>query len=163
MRKMSASTYIFRAVKHLIKMLVLVALIYFAMDATDTLAINQQELLGTRGIILLVALVLLSAAYPSYGFVERLTKGSIVEDRDIIVEMMLKAGYSLQGEREGRLTFRASGPLKRIINMGEDAVYFEQFNQEMLLIGGLRKAAVEAEFRLSGRIRIKYENQDNQA
>lgn len=162
MNRMSAGAYIFRAIKHLVKMAVLVAIIYFLMDATDTLAINQNELLGTRGIVLMVALVLLSAAYPAYGFVERITIGSLQSDRDLIVESMLKGGYSLQRESNHELVFRATSPFRRLIAMGDDAICIRDLGvgaqgEEFISISGLRKGAVEAEFRISGRLRIKRE------
>ncbi len=151
--------YFLRALKHFVKMALLVALIYLAMNATDTLAVNQQELLGTKGIILLVALVALSAAYPSYGFVERTIEGSIAEDRDIILETMARGGYSLSKESDQMISFRASAPLQRLIAMGDDEVCIRQIAPNQLLLSGLRKSTVESEFRLSGRMRIKREQE----
>jgi hypothetical protein len=151
--------YFLRALKHFVKMVALIAIIYLLMYATDTLAVNQQELLGTKGIILLVALVALSAAYPSYGFVERTIEGSIAEDRDIILETMARGGYSLGKESDQVISFRASGPLQRLLAMGDDEVCIRQIAPNKLLLSGLRKSTVESEFRLSGRMRIKREQE----
>lgn len=153
--------YFARALKHFVKMALLVALIYLAMNATDTLGINQQELLGTKGLILLVALVALSAAYPSYGFVERTLEGSIQKDREILVESMIRGGYSLQREEDGQMHFRASSPIRRLLAMGDDKVTIGQLSPNTLSISGQRKGVVEAEFRISSRLRIGREEQNN--
>lgn len=153
--------YFLRALKHFVKMALLVALIYLAMNATDTLGINQQELLGTKGLILLVALVALSAAYPSYGFVERTMEGSIQKDREILVESMIRGGYSLQREEDGQMHFRASSPIRRLLAMGDDKVTIGQPTANTLSISGQRKGVVEAEFRISSRLRIGREEQNN--
>lgn len=153
--------YFLRALKHFVKMALLVALIYLAMNATDTLGINQQELLGTKGLILLVALVALSAAYPSYGFVERTLEGSIQKDREILVESMIRGGYSLQREEDGQMHFRASSPIRRLLAMGDDKVTIGQLTANTLSISGQRKGVVEAEFRISSRLRIGREEQNN--
>lgn len=153
--------YFLRALKHFVKMALLVALIYLAMNATDTLGINQQELLGTKGLILLVALVALSAAYPSYGFVERTMEGSIQKDRELLVESMIRGGYSLQREEDGQMHFRASSPIRRLLAMGDDKVTIGQLSHNTLSISGQRKGVVEAEFRISSRLRIGREEQNN--
>lgn len=153
--------YFARALKHFVKMALLVALIYLAMNATDTLGINQQELLGTKGLILLVALVALSAAYPSYGFVERTMEGSIQKDREILVESMIRGGYSLQREEDRQMHFRASSPIRRLLAMGDDKVTIGQPTPNTLSISGQRKGVVEAEFRISSRLRIGREEQNN--
>lgn len=153
--------YFLRALKHFVKMALLVALIYLAMNATDTLGINQQELLGTKGLILLVALVALSAAYPSYGFVERTLEGSIQKDRELLVESMIRGGYSLQREEDGQMHFRASSPIRRLLAMGDDKVTIGQPTANTLSISGQRKGVVEAEFRISSRLRIGREEQNN--
>ena len=154
--------YFLRALKHFVKMALLVALIYLAMNATDTLGINQQELLGTKGAILLVALVALSAAYPSYGFVERTVEASLEQHRDILVESMLRGGYSLQKEDGGELRFRASGPIRRLLAMGDDAVTIKALTPNTVAIGGVRKGVVEAEFRISSQMRIWRQEHPNQ-
>lgn len=153
--------YFARALKHFVKMALLVALIYLAMNATDTLGINQQELLGTKGLILLVALVALSAAYPSYGFVERTMEGSIQKDRELLVESMIRGGYSLYREEDGQMHFRASSPIRRLLAMGDDKVTIGQATPNTLSISGQRKGVVEAEFRISSRLRIGREEQNN--
>ena len=44
--KQTVVQYLLRAVKHLVRMALLIVAIYFVMDATDTLGIQQNELLG---------------------------------------------------------------------------------------------------------------------
>lgn len=147
---MNIGQYITRAIKHFVKMMLLIVGIYALMYYTNTLAITQEELLGTKGIVLLVALAALSAAYPSYGFVTRTVRGSVALNREAILKAFSQSGYTLSGESEGVLLFRASAPLKRIRYMGDDAVTVRQLDDKHFAISGIRKEVVQVEFRISG-------------
>lgn len=147
---MNIGQYITRAIKHFVKMMLLIVGIYALMYYTNTLAITQEELLGTRGIVLLVALVALSAAYPSYGFITRTSKASLTLNREAILRAFSQSGYTLTGESKDELIFRASAPLKRIRYMGDDAVTVRQMDDNHIAISGIRKEVVQVEFRISG-------------
>lgn len=147
---MTTGLYISRAVKHFVKMMIIVAGIYALMALTDTLAITNEELFGTKGIILIVALAVLSAAYPSYGFVTRATKGSITLHREAIFRALNHNSYTLVCESATEMVFRASGPLKKLNYMGDDTISVRQIDGEHLAISGPRKEVVQVAFRISG-------------
>lgn len=152
---MSFEKYIGRAVRHLVRLTVLVGLIFGVMYATNTLAIAPADLLGTRGIILLVALVVISAAYPLYGFSTASVRASMAEDREQIVEALLRGGYSLSFECEGEMVFRAASGLKRLVQLGDDTIVVKQTDSYNLTISGLRKEVENARFRIGGYINVK--------
>lgn len=153
--KQTFNQYMGRAVRHLVRLTVLVGLIFGVMYATNTLAIEPADLLGTRGIILLVAIVLISAAYPLYGFSTASVRASMTEDREQIVEALLRGGYTLSFEREGEMLFRASSGLKRLVQLGDDAVVVRQTDDHNLTVSGQRKEVENARFRITGYINAK--------
>lgn len=148
--KEGAGRYILRAVKHFVKLTVLIALVFAIMYATKTLAITPNELLGTRGLILLVALVVLSAAYPAYGFSSASARASVEDDRRQIIEALSMGGYSLVEEREGEMLFRTTSPLKRLTQMGDDAIVVRSAERGNVTICGVRKEVENARFRIEG-------------
>lgn len=165
MNKMSTGEYILHALKHFVKMVALIAIIYILMYYTNTLAIGTEELLGTKGLILLVALVALSASYPSYGFVQRELPVGLQREKNTIIEAMRIGGYTLSRESDNELIFRASSPLKQIASVWDDGVTVRRHTSaqegveivESIIISGPRKGVSEAEFRISSRVRINNE------
>lgn len=162
---MSAGEYIIHALKHFVKMVALIAIIYLLMYYTNTLAVGTEELFGTRGLVLLVALVALSASYPSYGFVQRELPVGLQREKNTIIEAMQRGGYTLRGESDNELIFRASSPLKQITSVWDDKVTVRRHTSmqdggepvESIVISGPRKGVSEAEFRISSRVRINNE------
>jgi hypothetical protein len=148
--KQTVVQYLLRAVKHLVRMALLIVAIYFVMDATDTLGIQQNELLGTRGIILAVALVAISAAYPSYGFVCRTANASFRGDRSAIIRAFGHIGYGLHSESDGQMVFRASSPLKRLWQLGDDKVVVTPLDSNTVEVCGVRKEVVEVIYHIAG-------------
>jgi hypothetical protein len=94
--------------------------------------------------------------------VERTVEASLEQHRDILVESMLRGGYSLQREDGGELRFRASSPIRRLLAMGDDAVTIKALTPNTVAIGGVRKGVVEAEFRISSQMRIWRQEHPNQ-
>ena len=148
--KQTPLQYLLRAVKYFVKIVALVAAIYVVMDATDTLGIQQNELLGTKGIVLAVALLLLSAAYPSYGFVSRTARASFVADREAIIRAFGHSGYGLERESSGEMVFRASGPLKRLWQLGDDRVTVRPIDGFNVEVSGPRKEVVATVYHIAG-------------
>lgn len=140
--------HITRSLKYLVKLLLLVVGIYAVMYATDTLGTSMDELLGAKGIVLVVALVAVAAAYPTYGFISRTTKASFVRDKGDIIEVMHREGYALANQSEEELVFRSARPLTRLWAMGDDKVVVRPEGDEMISILGKRKVVVEAAFRI---------------
>ncbi|MBR3682883.1 MAG: hypothetical protein IKM41_01505 [Tidjanibacter sp.] len=141
--------HIVSSLKYLLKLAILLAAIYGAMYATGTLGITTEELLGTKGVVLAVAVVALAAAYPAYGFVSRTVKASLTDDREEILGAMRQNGYSLHSEGEGTMLFRASAPLKRLWHLGDEKISVRAIDSDHIELRGVRKEVVQSEFRLT--------------
>jgi hypothetical protein len=141
--------HICSSLKYLIKLAVLLAAIYGAMYATGTLGITTEELLGTKGIVLAVAVVALAMAYPTYGFVRRTVKASMVNNREEILAAFHQNGYSLTSECEDTMTFHASSPLKRLWHLGDDRIVVKAIDESNVELYGIRKEVVQTEFRIT--------------
>lgn len=144
--------FLSRALKHFLKLTLLMALLFGVMVATDTLAIGPRQLLGYRGVILLVAMVAISLAYPSYGYSTVRLQASVATHREQIIAAMARNGYALQSEEQGVLTFRATGWWKRLTNMGDDALVVKQVEGDAVELSGVRKEVENARFRIVGEI-----------
>ena len=150
MQKLNFKIFALRAVKHFVRMAVLVGALFGIMYATGTLGVAPEELLGTRGLILLVALVAISAAYPFYGFMTASARASLVDNRAQVVEALQRGGYTLVTEREGEMHFRATSGLKRLVLLGDDAITITQAEWGNVTICGVRKEVENARFRIEG-------------
>lgn len=153
MQKDSIKKYALRALKHLLKMTLLMVAIYLVLMATGTLGITTEELLGYKGAILLVALVAISLTYPNYGFVCNTSRANLVANRKQIIEAFGMSNYVLSQEREGEMIFRAKSPIKRLIHLGDDVIRVSA-TPAGVTIEGLRKEVTTIEFRLSNRIEL---------
>ena len=128
---MSAGQYIRRAAGYFIKLVVLVGLLYLLMFVTGTARVSAEfffrELFTTpRGILLVAALAVLSAFYPKFGYVSREAEADIVADRDAIINAFHAAGYVMVDDRVTMRTFGGG-----------------------IVIEGIRKEAVHAQFRIN--------------
>lgn len=148
--KQTPIQYLLRAVLYLLRMTVLIVAIYLVMDATDTLAVHYNELLGTRGLILAVALLGISIAYPSYGYVSRTARASFGADRAAIIRAFGHIGYALHSEESDRMTFRASGIFKRVWNLGDDKIVVRPIDEQTIEVSGLRKEVVQVIYHIAG-------------
>ena len=148
--KQTPIQYLLRAVIYLLRMIVLIVAIYLAMDATDTLAVQYNELIGTRGLILAVVLLLLSAAYPSYGYISRTARASFGGDRAAIIRAFMHIGYALHSEDGERMVFRASSILKRLWNAGDDKIVVTPIDSNTVEVSGLRKEVVQVIYHIAG-------------
>ena len=151
---MSAGQYIRRAAGYFIKLVVLVGLLYLLMFVTGTARVSAEfffrELFTTpRGILLMAALAVLSAFYPKFGYVSREAEADIVADRDAIINAFHAAGYVMAGEVPGEsMTFRAGSFLRRLWLTFDDRVTVWTFGGG-IVIEGIRKEAVHAQFRIN--------------
>lgn len=150
MQKLGFRVYALRAVKHFVRMTVLIGALFGIMYATGTLGISPEEIVGTRGLILLVALVGISVVYPFYGFMTASARSQIVENRAQIVEALQRGGYTLVAERESEMHFRATSGLKRLIQLGDDEIVVKQGEWNNVTICGMRKEVENARFRIEG-------------
>lgn len=147
--------YIIRSVKYFVALSVLYVALMWLMSATGqtvlTLGDTCAILFGTqRGWLMLGAMVALAAVYPRLSFLTRRVEGDIAENRKQIVAAFEASGYSLVGESDGRLTFRADG-LRKLFLLYEDEVVVEQYGQWICLTG-IRRTVVRVSLRLEAYI-----------
>lgn len=154
MRKQTMGQYLGRAVRHLLKLTLIVGALFAIMYLTGTLGVEPAELLGTRGVILVVAMVAISALFPLYGFDTVVVEGSVEGDRRAIVEALARGGYGLVGCDGGVLEFRARGLAKRLRYVGgDDRIVVRSVGERAIEISGIRREVEQARFRIVGLIR----------
>lgn len=133
----------------------LVGLLYLLMFVTGTARVSAEfffrELFTTpRGILLVAALAVLSAFYPKFGYVSREAEADIVADPGMpIINAFHAAGYVMAGEVPGEsMTFRAGSFLRMLWLTFDDRVTVRTFGGG-IVIEGIRKEAVHAQFRIN--------------
>ncbi len=146
----SFSRYIGRAIRHLLKLVVIIAVIFAVMYFTDTLAISLGELVGWRGAVLLFALVVISATYPLYGFGTYIVEGSLDADREAINRALTACQYAPTEERGGVVVCRATTLWRRLRSAGDDAIELRQMGENSIEIKGLRREAEQLRFSIGG-------------
>lgn len=137
---------------------VLYAALMAVMYATGTAAVPADRIVDTllhtqRGWVLIGAVVLLSATYPRFGFVRRTFAGDLARHRDTIIAAFAEAGYRLQSETAGAMSFRAEGFAKRLRLLGEDEITVETAGGGEIAVDGIRRVAVPVAMRLETRIK----------
>lgn len=143
--------YIGRALRHFVKLVLLVAVLFGIMYLTGTLAVAPSDLVGSRGFALLVAVVAISAAYPSYGFTSYTVEGSFEQSLPTIHKAMLACGYKSVGHTSEEVTFGATSPLKRLRYLGgDDRIVVSKMDEGHICISGVRREAEQARFRICG-------------
>lgn len=148
--KQTFNQYIGRAARHLVKLVVIIAVIFAVMYFTDTLAISLSELVSWRGAVLLIALVGISAAYPLYGFGSYIVQGSLTADRGAIEQALSACQYAPTEEREGVIVCRATTLWRRVRNVGDDAIVLRQVGANSIEISGQRREAEQLRFTIGG-------------
>ena len=123
--------YAVRAIKYFVAFVVLyLAVTWLSLRASGLDVSVRDSVLATmrtpRGIALAVAVALLSAAYPKFGFITRRVEASTEEDRERIVTAF---------------------ELRRLLLLFEDEVRVEQYGQ-WVEITGIRRAVARAAYRL---------------
>lgn len=154
--------YFIRSVKYFFAACVLTLALLAAMQATGTSALAQlswremwQVVFCTpRYARLLAALAVLAAGYPWFGFVQRHVEGELAADREAVEAAFRAAGFSLRGESEGELLFRADGALQRLLMLGEDAVRVRQ-QGAWIVLDGNRRGVARIAYRLDSYIQMK--------
>lgn len=142
-------------------MSVLCCLLVGAMILTRTTPFTAREAAEVffctpRGWLLIGALVLLSAAYPRFGFCRRRIEGDLDVHRTQLLNAFRSEGYGLAGEADGTLRFRAEGLLQRVMQLGEDEIRVSQYGQ-WIEFDGRRKAVVRIAYRLENYIARSHE------
>ena len=145
-------TYLIRSIKYLIWLALLFTLIFVLMIRTNTARAGGEQMLHElfhtqRGWMMIGMLMVLAFLYPRFGFTSRSLKGSVATNRDDILRVAHRGGFSLVSETPGQLVFRASSPAKKALLLWEDTIIVTQ-QGDQLVIDGIRKEVVRMEFRL---------------
>lgn len=101
----------------------------------------------TRGQLLVVAVVVLSAFYPRFGFITRRVEWDVEDERDQIIATFALAGFSLREEGDGRMVFRADNMLDRLVMLFEDEITVVQYGQ-WIDITGIRRGVAKVVYRM---------------
>ena len=101
----------------------------------------------TRGQLLVVAVVVLSAFYPRFGFITRRVEWDMEDERDQIIATFALAGFSLREEGDGRMVFRADNMLDRLVMLFEDEITVVQYGQ-WIDITGFRRGVAKVVYRM---------------
>ena len=145
--------YLVRSVKYFAAFCVLyVAIIWISVKTTTSMDVSVWDYIvatfaTTRGKLLGVAVVVLSAIYPRMGFMTRQVECDMKEERDFILSIFAVAGFTLKEESEGRMVFKADNILSRLVMLFEDEITVEQ-NGPMLDITGIRRGVAKVVYRM---------------
>ena len=144
--------YLIRAVKYLAAFCVLYLGVVWLSAMTNGMGVSMWDYISAtlateRGKLLVAVVVLLSAAYPSFGFVVRRTKWDMSTDAAALVELFAAAGFKLKHQSEGRMVFRPTNIIDRLVMLFEDEIVVEQQGDE-IAISGIRRGVARIIYRL---------------
>lgn len=148
--------YFVRALKYFAWLCVLYVAIVWLMYWSGSFTEQPWQMMrivlqSQRGIIMVVAFVLLAAAYPMFGFMRKRIDGSVARNREQIVSAFRSQGFRLTGESGGEMTFRGEGFFKRLTLLFEDTIVVRDTDGG-LEINGIRRAVARIAYRLDGYI-----------
>ena len=153
--------YFVRAVKYLFAFCVLyVCIVWLSMATGHDMGVSMWEQIAatfqtTRGQLLGLAVVVLSAVYPRMGFITRRVECSMEEDSEQVMNAFTMSGYKLVSEEEGRKVFRAAGVIDKLIMLFEDEIVVEQYGQ-WVEIKGIRRGVARVYYRLATYMQNKH-------
>ncbi len=159
--------YVQRSIKYFLAICLVYAAMLYVMSFTEMMILTRGEtfraLLSTpRGAVMLIAVVVLSAFYPRFGFIDRKVKGSIKIHREQINSCFAIQHFKLMSEDERRLVFIADNPLKRLFLLFEDHILVTQVGDEIELRGN-RKAVAYVIYRLRHAIELSDQSEQHGA
>ncbi|MFI3268814.1 MAG: hypothetical protein SNG14_03765 [Rikenellaceae bacterium] len=142
-----------RSIKYFLSLCLAYVVVLYALSFTEMMVLTRgqtfQAVFSThRGLVMVIAIVALSAAYPYFGFMKRRLKGDITKERDIIIKAFELQHFRVMNIEEGfRITFVAEGLLKRLSMLFEDHILVTQMGEEFEIRGN-RKGVAYVVFRL---------------
>lgn len=144
--------YLSRALKCFLKLAVLLTVIFAVMNLTGTLETGglplAKALFGSvKGILLLGLIVVWSAVYPLVSFMRTSVRMQWDDSGERLVNAFAGIGYVLEGETEGRMTFRTRSVLRRVMWQFDDRVTVAK-DGGFISIEGLKKVVPRVETRL---------------
>ena len=146
--------YLIRAVKYFFAFCVLyVGVVWLSILTQKGMDISVWDSISAtmateRGRMLALAVVVLSAAYPFFGFVKRSVKWDMATDADRLVEIFAAAGFALKLKDEGKMIFKANNILDRLVMLFEDEIVVEQ-QGEQITLDGIRRGVAKVIYRLN--------------
>lgn len=157
--------YFIRALKYLVFLLVMLVVFVWIMTLLDkNITMSVWEYIGYKfrgegGMIMFLALVVLSALYPLFGYMsKRVSSCNLKEDEVRIHNAMLVYGFKYVGERDGVQVYRTMGILRRVMLRFEDTIELRQVGDSVEFYG-LRSQVARVTFQLQGYLNSKrYEN-----
>ncbi len=149
---MNVGVYFLRVFKYLLRMVILLSAVFALMLVTGTSEVSAEVFISNlfdteKGSILLIALIAVALTYPKFGYVKRTIIIDFTSNRDGILQILNKSGYSLYAEEESKITLRATSPFKRVIMLGDDKMTLNK-ERNSIIIEGVRKDVAMAEYRL---------------
>ncbi|MBO7300478.1 MAG: hypothetical protein J6U53_03615 [Tidjanibacter sp.] len=146
------SRYVGRALRHLLKLVVMVGVLVGVMYLTDTLAVSPSEMLSSyKGGILIAFMVAISLAFPFYGFSSVRVQVSMKEQRALILQAIEMSGYRLVCEREdGTQIYRTKSLVKHITSVGDDVLTLRPVGDDATEVSGMRKSVEALRWRIVG-------------
>lgn len=155
--------YFLRAFKYFVALCILCLALMALMLLTGTSALSWEDTIYAmfhtdRYLTLFLAIVVLAALYPRFGFVQRKIGGDIARHRTQIVNAFKSAGFSLCDQSEDTLTFRADTLLHRTTLLFEDRIEVSQYGQWIVLTG-IRRGVVRVAYRLESYIQTIERNE----
>lgn len=150
--------YFIRSLKYFASLCVLCIALMALMLLTGTSNLTFAETVHVmfrtgRFLTLFAALLVLAALYPRFGFVTRRIEGDVEDNRTQIVNAFRSAGFSLHGEREGAMIFRADRLLHRAMLLFEDEITVRQYGQ-WIELDGIRRGVARVEYRLDSYLQM---------
>lgn len=148
--------YIGRAMRYIIRMAVIIALIITLLWVTGTLdtggySISEALFMSWKGLALMGVIVIFALMYPNISFTTLRVPGNISANRGQIIDALAAYNYQLVKEEDGKMIFRNKSILKRILWQFDDTVTISQ-NADEIEIEGLKKIVPRVRLRLDSYI-----------
>lgn len=155
--------YLIRSLKYFVALCVLCVVLMALMILTGSSNLTAEETIylmfhSDRFVLLGVAMVVLAAAYPRFGFITRRVEGDVEQHRTQINNALHTAGFRLIKEEDGVLFFRGDGLLKRLSLLFEDEISVHQYGQ-WIEIEGIRRGVAKAWYLLDSYIEMVKRNE----
>lgn len=155
--------YLIRSLKYFVALCVLCVVLMALMILTGSSNLTAEETIylmfhSDRFVLLGVAMVVLAAAYPRFGFITRRVEGDVEQHRTQINNALHTAGFRLVKEEDGGLFFRGDGLLKRLSLLFEDEISVRQYGQ-WIEIEGIRRGVAKAWYLLDSYIEMVKRNE----
>lgn len=155
--------YLIRSLKYFVALCVLCVVLMALMILTGSSNLTAEETIylmfhSDRFVLLGVAMVVLAAAYPRFGFITRRVEGDVEQHRTQINNALHTTGFRLVKEEDGVLFFRGDGLLKRLSLLFEDEISVRQYGQ-WIEIEGIRRGVAKAWYLLDSYIEMVKRNE----